>query len=54
MTLVTPEQSIAQLKAKLAIAAIEVHAMMIPAGDPLEKLARDAQLFADTVLLAFA
>ena len=49
----TPEQSIAHFKAKLAAAPIESHAMMAPAGYPLEKMAKHAQLFADRVLPAF-
>jgi len=50
----TPEESIAHLKAKVAIAPIESHAMMVPAGYPLSKLAQHAQLFADKVLPAFS
>ena len=50
----TPEQSIDHFKAKLALAPIESHAMMVPAGYPLKKLAQHAQLFADEVLPAFA
>ena len=49
----TPEQSIAHFKAKIAAAPIESHAMMAPAGYPLEKMAKHAQLFADKVLPAF-
>jgi hypothetical protein len=44
-----PEQSIAHIKAKLAMAPIESHAIIAPAGYPLEKLARHAQFFADKV-----
>ena len=50
----TPAESIAHLKAKVAIAPIESHAMMVPAGYPLSKLAQHAQLFADKVLPAFS
>ena len=49
----TPEQSIDHFKAKLAVAPFESHAMMVPAGYPLDKLARHAELFARAVLPAF-
>ena len=49
----TPEQSISHFKAKLAIAPVESHAMMAPAGFPLDKLAYHAELFAKEVLPAF-
>jgi len=50
----TPDQSIAHFKAKLALAPVESHAMMVPAGFPLDKLARHAELFAAKVMPAFA
>jgi len=49
----TPAQSIAHFKAKLTIAPFESHAMMVPAGYPLEKLAHHAELFAKQVLPGF-
>jgi len=49
----TPEQSIAHFRAKLAVAPMESHAMMVPAGYPLDKLAKHAELFASKVLPAF-
>ena len=51
--IMTPDQSIAHFKAKLAIAPVESHAMMVPAGYPLAKLARHAELFANKVMPAF-
>jgi len=53
MWVMTPEDSIACHKAKIAAAPIESHSMMVPAGYPLEKMAKHAQLFADKVLPAF-
>jgi len=49
----TPEQSIAHFRTKLAVAPMESHAMMVPAGYPLDKLAKHAELFASKVLPAF-
>lgn len=50
----TPDESIDYIRAKMALAPIEAHAMMVPSGYPLGKLALHAQLFADKVMPAFA
>jgi alkanesulfonate monooxygenase SsuD/methylene tetrahydromethanopterin reductase-like flavin-dependent oxidoreductase (luciferase family) len=53
LKVLTPEQAIALIRAKLEAAPLEAFCMQAPAGFPLARLAEHAELFAKRVLPAF-
>jgi hypothetical protein len=50
----TPQDAIAYIKSRQALAPIEVFCMQTPAGYPLKRLAEHVELFANKVMPAFA
>lgn len=54
MKILTPNQAIDYIRSRLALAPFEAFCMHAPAGYPLSKLARHAELFAKKVMPAFS